>query len=99
MSEKTQTDLPMIGSHPMDEEVAACSPKIYVSNEEKAILEAMRTLRERAIDLRTALDAGASDDERKRLEGELATLRQRRAELAVRREQAFKRKMIMLALF
>ena len=96
MSEKTSTELPMIGTHPIDDEVAACSPKIYVSNEEKAILAAMRNLRDRALELRSRIDAAATDRQRSPLESELAELRAQRAELAVRREQAFKRKMIML---
>ncbi|HSL16383.1 MAG TPA: hypothetical protein VLB51_00590 [Methylomirabilota bacterium] len=96
MDEKHAPNLPVIGTHPMDEDVAACSPKIYVSNEEKAILDAMRTLREQALDLRSRLDEATSKEERSRLEAELAALRERRKDLAVRREQAFKRKMIML---
>lgn len=96
MSEKTPTDLPMIGTHPIDEDVAACSPKNYVSNEEKAILDAMRRLHEQAIELRSRMDAAATDDERKDLESELAELRGRREELAVRRERAYRNKMITL---
>ena len=96
MNEKTATTLPVIGTHPVDEDAAACSPKIYVSNEEKAILDAMRALRERALELRVRLDEAPSKNDRSGLEAELAELRERRAELAARREQAFKRKMIML---
>jgi hypothetical protein len=90
------TRLPVLELETSEDDEPSCSPKIYVSNEEKAILEAMRGLRERAVVLRDALAAVGSDDERRRLETELAELRSRRAELAVRREQAFKRKMIML---
>jgi hypothetical protein len=80
----------------MDEETASCSPKIYVSNEEKTILAAMRQLRERAVELRARLEEPGSPEERQRIETELAELRAQRSGLAVRREQAFRRKMIML---
>ncbi len=96
MSKNTPSDLPVIGSHPIDEEAASCSPKIYISNEEKAILGAMRRLHEKAVELRNRLAEAGSDDERRLIDSELAELRSERAELAVRREQAFKRKMIML---
>jgi hypothetical protein len=96
MSEKTERSLPVIGTHPIDEETAACSPKIYVSNEEKAILSAMRELRDRALELRNRLTEAESEDQRREVEDELEELRTQRADLAQRREQAFKRKMIML---
>lgn len=96
MNDEQPTRLPVIDLEASDGDEPSCSPKIYVSNEEKAILDAMRGLRERAVTLRDALAAADSDDERHRLEIELAELRSRRAELAVRREQAFTRKMIML---
>jgi len=96
MSKETPDHLPMIGSHPMDEDEASCSPKVYVSNEESAILAAIRELRERAVEIRDQLKRDPSDDDRTRLEAELAELRAQRSDLAARREQAFKRKMIML---
>ena len=80
----------------MDEDEASCSPKVYVSNEESALLAAMRELRERAVEIRDRLKQDPSDEDRTRLESELAELRAQRSDLAARREQAFKRKMIML---
>jgi hypothetical protein len=95
VSKKTSTHLPIF-EEPSGDDEPSCSPKIYVSNEEKTILAAMRELRDRAVELRTALKTTASADERDNLETELAQLRSERADLAIRREQAFKRKMIML---
>ena len=95
MSEKTLTDLPMIGTHPIQDE-GACSTQNYVSLEEKTVLAAMRKLRERAEEVRAGIDSAASADEQARLEGELAELREQRAKLAVQRDDAFTRKMIML---
>jgi hypothetical protein len=96
MTEKTQESLPMIGTHPIKEEDASCAPKVYVSNEEKTILDAMRELRDRAVELRGQLEGTESPDEKRRIESELAELRAERSSLAIRREQAYKRKMIML---
>ena len=56
----------------------------------------MRKLRDQAVELRGRLKKAASDDERNRIESELAELRSQRSDLAIRREQAYKRKMIML---
>ena len=95
MSDDT-TRLPVLSNDQNDDqEVAACSPKIYVSNEEAAVLQAMRTLRERSIELRLELES-ADDGEKRRLEEELDELRDRWRALATRREEAFRRKMIML---
>jgi outer membrane protein TolC len=96
MSEKIPESLPMIGTHPMEEETASCAPKIYVSNEEMALLAAMRELRSRAKELRGRIDSGASPDERRELQAQLDELRAQRTDLAARREEAYKRKMIML---
>ncbi len=95
MSEKTPPNLPMIGTHPIEDE-GACSTTNYVSLEEKTILDAMRELRDRAVELRKQLKGSESPDEQRRIEAELAELRAERSDLAIRREQAFKRKMIML---
>lgn len=95
VKERTSTHLPIFDDQPADDE-ASCSPKVYVSNEEKAILDAMRGLRDKAVDLRRQLKSAGSPDDRARLEAELAELRAQRSDLAIRREQAFKRKMIML---
>lgn len=89
-------DLPLVhGPQPADDE-ATCSPTAYVSLEEKAILEAMRRLRERAEAVREQLGSTASDGERAELEQQLDALRSERSELAVRREAAYRRKMVML---
>jgi outer membrane protein TolC len=95
VSEKRPTHLPIFDDPPESDE-PSCSPKVYVSNEEKAILEAMRGLREQAVELRGRLKNAETRDDRDRIEAELAELRARRADLAARREQAYRRKMIML---
>jgi len=74
---------------------SGCSPKVYVSNEEAVVLAAMRTLRDRSLELRRELES-AEDPERKRLEDELDRLREEWHALSGRREKAFRRKMIML---
>lgn len=95
MSDET-TRLPVIQEFEGDDqELAACSPRIYVSNEEAAVLGAMRALRERSLELRRAL-AAADEDKRPPLESELEDLRSTWRTLAKRREEAFRRKMIML---
>lgn len=94
VSDKISTHLPIF-DEPSDDE-SSCSPKVYVSNEEKTILDGMRKLRDQAVELRGRLKKAASDDERNRIESELAELRSQRSDLAIRREQAYKRKMIML---
>jgi len=73
----------------------ACAPKIYVSNEEASVLREMHTLRERALELRAEL-ATAPEPRRRELGQELEALRGRRRQLERRREQAFRRKMVML---
>ena len=72
-----------------------CSPKIYVSNEEAALLAAMRGLRERSLELRRELK-GVKTGDRARLETEIDELRVQWKTLAKRREEAFRQKMIML---
>ena len=74
---------------------SGCSPKVYVSNEEAALLAAMRTLRDRSLELRRELES-AEGPERKRLADELEDLRRDWRGLADRREEAFRRKLIML---
>ena len=95
MSEKVSTHLPIFDDQPDDDD-SSCSPKVYVSNEEKTILDAMRGLREQAIELKRQLKNVESADDRRSIEAELAELRAQRSDLATRRDQAFKRKMIML---
>lgn len=76
-------------------EAPSCSPKIYVSNEEAALLRELRALRERALAVRHQL-AAADPPRRQQLVNEIEQLRALRAELVRRREAAFRRKMIML---
>lgn len=87
--------LPVIQDPPDDAETPSCSPKIYISNEEAALLAAMRGLRERSIALKREAQ-GADHDRRERLEAELESLRSEWKALSDRREQAFIRKMISL---
>jgi len=95
VSDKVSTHLPIFDDPPDDDD-SSCSPKVYVSNEEKTILDAMRGLRDRAVELKRQLKSVESTDDRRGIEAELAELRTQRSNLATRREQAFKRKMIML---
>jgi hypothetical protein len=89
-------DLPLVhGPKPADDE-PTCGPTAYVSLEEKAILEAMRRLRERAEAVREQLEGAGSDAERAGLAAQLDALRAERSELAERREAAYRRKMVML---
>jgi hypothetical protein len=96
VNDKAPPRLPVVDLQTTEGDEPSCSPKIYVSNEEKAILGAMRTLRDRAVELRERLAEAGSADERRAIERELSELRSERSDLAIRREQAFKRKMIML---
>ena len=73
----------------------SCSPKIYVSNEEVALLAEMRELREQSIALKTEA-RGADPEKRSRLETQIEALRDAWNHLAGQREKAFVRKMIML---
>jgi hypothetical protein len=77
------------------EEAPSCSPTIYVSNEEAALLASMRGLREQSIELKEQLQT-ADSGQRPSLEREIEELRVQWKELAARREAAFIRKMIML---
>ena len=74
---------------------SGCSPKVYVSNEEATLLAAMRRLRERSLEIRRSLESADAQD-RRELEEELTRVRQEWKALAERREEAFRRKMIML---
>jgi len=95
VNEKVSTHLPIFDDE-ADDDKSSCSPKVYVSNEEKMLLDTMRQLRDRAVELRSRLKETDSADESSRIEKELAELRAQRSDLAIRREQAYKRKMIML---
>jgi hypothetical protein len=77
------------------EEVPSCSPTIYVSNEEAALLAGMRELRERSIELKAQIKS-ANTEQRSSLESEIEELRTKWKGLAAQREKAFIRKMIML---
>jgi len=78
-----------------DDPTPVCSPKIYVSNEEAALLAAMRRLRDRSLELRREIKETKTTD-RAHLEAELHELRGEWRALAERREEAFRQKMIML---
>ena len=80
----------------LDEKAApSCSPTIYVSNEEAALLAAMRDLRDRSVELKKE-KRDADPQQRSRLESEINEMRAKWKDLAAQRERAFVRKMIML---
>ena len=80
----------------LDEEAApSCSPTIYVSNEEAALLAAMRDLRDRSVELKQE-KRDADPQRRSPLESEINEMRTKWKDLAAQRERAFVRKMIML---
>jgi hypothetical protein len=87
--------LPVINPPAEESDDPSCSPKVYVSNEEAALLAEMRELREASIEVRRRLKS-PEGDERSALETRLEELRRQREEVAERRERAFTRKMIML---
>ena len=91
---KDEHRLPVIQDD-VDGQVPSCSPSIYVSNEEAALLAGMRELRERSIELKMQIN-GSDAERRSSLEAEVEELRTRWRELAAQREKAFIRKMIML---
>jgi len=95
VSDKASTHLPIFDDPPDDDD-SSCSPKVYVSNEEKSILDAIRGLRDQAVELKRQLKSVESTEDRRSIEAELAELRVQRSDLIIRRDQAFKRKMIML---
>ena len=79
----------------LDKDEPSCSPKIYVSNEEVALLAEMRRLREQSAELKKEM-RGADPGRRSRLESEVDEMRLQWKDLAAQREKAFVRKMIML---
>ena len=87
--------LPVTSPPASEQDEPSCSPRIYVSNEEAALVAELRELREAALDIRRRLETTDPDD-RAALESRLDELRTRRREVARRRDQAFTRKMIML---
>jgi predicted nuclease with TOPRIM domain len=86
--------LPVVQSD-LDEGEPSCSPKIYVSNEEAALLAAMRDLRDRSAKLKKEM-RNAEPERRSRLESEVEEMRTEWKDLSAQREKAFVRKMIML---
>jgi len=79
----------------LDEGEPSCSPRIYVSNEEAALLAGMRRLREQSVELKKEM-RGAEPERRSRLESEVEEMRAEWKDLAAQRDKAFVRKMIML---
>jgi len=73
----------------------SCSPKIYVSNEEAALLAEMRHLREQSVELKKVM-RDVDPERRSRLESEIDEMREKWKSFAAQREKAFIRKMIML---
>lgn len=86
--------LPVV-QNDLDEGEPSCSPRIYVSNEEAALLTAMRRLREESAELRAQMRE-ADSELRRKLESDIARMRAEWRDLAAQREKAFIRKMIML---
>jgi hypothetical protein len=76
-------------------ELASCSPTIYVSAEEAALLTLMRQLRERSAELKAKLKQ-AEEAEAEEIQSAIESLRGEWKDLASRREKAYIRKMIML---
>jgi len=87
--------LPVVDA-PAEAAEGACGPKIYVTHEESALLAVMRRVHGEAVEVRRELAGAAGDATRERLEGRLAELRDEWRALAARREQAYRRKMVML---
>lgn len=98
MARRSLPQLPIHPAHREDgiqDETPACSPKIYVSNEEASLLRDLRDLRERAVALRRKM-AVAEPSQRSDLERQMDDLRALRHGIVCCREAAFRRKMIML---
>lgn len=87
--------LPVLHDADQGDDLPSCSPSIYVSNEEAALLAAMRKLGEAAAEIKREM-RNADSDHRHQLEVRLEALRAERKGLAEQREAAFVRKMIML---
>jgi hypothetical protein len=93
--DENETRLPVIQDDPDGQPAPSCSPTVYVSNEEMALLGAMRRLRERSKELKREM-RDADRERRSLLEAEIDELRASWKALSARREAAFVRKMIML---
>jgi hypothetical protein len=73
-----------------------CGTKAYVTLEESTLLAAIRSVRERAEQLRAEIDAEQDATARELLRARLGQLRAERSDLVARRERAYVRKMVML---
>ena len=93
MSDAKDRRLPLVDQ---DDDLPVCGPAAYVSNEEAAVVAAMRRLKEEADLVRTELRACDDATRRDELEARLRSLRADWQTLSLRREQAYRRKMIML---
>jgi hypothetical protein len=89
------TPLPVVETA-QGEEGASCSPTAYVSNEELAVLAAMRRIRQRGLEIRSEMAEVASNEAKARLQQELDATRDEWSALNTRREAAYVRKMVML---
>ncbi len=87
--------LPVLDA-PAEADESSCGPKIYVTHEESALLAAMRRVHGEAVEVRRKLAGALPAGTRAGLERRLAELRDEWRALAARREQAYRRKMVML---
>ncbi len=94
MNDHKLQHLPVV-QQDLDEGEPSCSPKIYVSNEEAALLADMRHLREQSVELKKVM-RDAEPEQRSQLESTINEMRATWKDLAAQREKAFIRKMIML---
>ena len=95
MTNPERPHLPVIQTELEEQAEPSCSPKIYVSNEEAALLAGMRDLRQKSAELKKEMSR-ANADRRAKLESEIEGLRTEWKDLDSKREKAFVRKMIML---
>ncbi len=79
-----------------EDDTPVCSPAAYVSNEEAAVVAAMRRVKEEATSLRSRLEAETDPSRRAEVDARLEELRTEWRALSERREEAYRRKMIML---
>ena len=87
--------LPVIQTDLGEQEDSSCSPKIYVSNEEAALLQAMRSLREKSQTLKAELLKTGNDGDCG-LAARLEEAREEWKKLAAQREKAYIHKMVAL---
>jgi hypothetical protein len=99
MNDRKKIELPVHGrtaNESREEDAPSCSPKIYVSNEEAAVVKSLLGLKARVDLIRRKIASCADQDERQLLEADLEELREQWSELSGRREAAYRRKMVML---